>query len=385
MPGQPRACFRFILIQGSNNKTQPPTIPATRNPRSFADMRFDEMTVQAVKTQLNSLQAAQPALPADLDVAGPVHANPHHGGPHPATKIFRATSSSLPYDLAIKAVDTGSKPDAGLWFEREADVLDQLAKQQDPDRLNLTSQLHLADAASGLLVTEWLEGRNLRRHFYLNMFFEQRRNVGIAAAGRWLSRLHDTWGRDTVRFDTSAFLEVIHTRIQENSGDRHDRHLRYLEVLRGAAARLADQPNVISLQHGDFSPNNLVIANDKLDLRAFDFSNPVAAPIEMDMAHFLLNRTVRLGTRLRTGSTSGLWQQAPQWQAFSKGYFGTPDHPPGPWLSWYALRTLLARAPFLHRFSQEPSRSRVDRFDRARELRRVEGLIEILAEDLSHG
>ncbi len=345
-------------------------------------MKFDEITVQAVKTRLNSLQAEQPALPVDLHVTGPVHANPHNGGPHPATKIFRGTSSSLPYDLAIKAVDTGSKPEAGLWFEREADVLDRLDKEQDPDRPGLTSRLHLADAASGLLVSEWLEGRNLRRHFYLNRFFEQRRNAGIEAAGRWLSRLHHTWGRKTVRFDTSEFLQEIHTRIRGNSGDRRDRHLKYLEVLQGATSRLADEPNTVSLQHGDFSPNNLVIANHQMDLRSFDFSNPVAAPIEIDMAHFLLNRTVRLETRLKASSTSGLWQQTPQWQAFSLGYFGAPDHAPGRWLSWYAARTLLARAPYLHRFSLETSRSRIDRFDRRRELRRVEGLIEILAEDL---
>lgn len=345
-------------------------------------MNFDEMTLQAVKTQLTTLQGAYPTLPADLQVAGPVHANPHNGGPHPATKIFRGASPSLPYDLAIKAVDTNSKPDAGLWFDREADVLGQLDQEHNPGHPPLTARLLLADSESGILVTEWLEGRNLRKHFYLNMFLEHRRNAGIAAAGRWLSRLHDTWGRDTVRLDTSKFVQEINARIVANSADRHDLHQRYLEVLRAAAARLAEEPSIVSLQHGDFSPNNLVIANEQLDLRSFDFSNPVMAPIEIDMAHFLLNRTVRLGTRLKAGSSSGLWQQTPQWQAFSLGYFGTPDHAPGRWLSWYALRTLLARAPFLYRFSRETSRSRIDRFDRHRELRRVEGLIDILAKDL---
>ena len=345
-------------------------------------MKFHEMTSQAVKNQLNSLQAANPALPADFRVSGPVHANPHNGGPHPATKIFRGTSSSLPYDLAIKAVDTDSKPNAGLWFEREADVLRQLEKNQPPDHPGLTARLHLADAASGLLVTEWLEGRNLRKHFYLNMFREHHRNAGITAAGRWLSRLHDSWGRETVSFDTSEFVREIHARILANSGDRQDRHLNYLEVLQAAVLKLADEPNIVSLQHGDFSPNNLVIANDQMDLRSFDFSNPVAAPIEIDIAHFILNRTVKLGTRLRAGSTSDPWQQTPQWQAFSLGYFGVPDHPPGRWLSWYALRTLLARAPFLNLFSQDSSRSRIERFDRRKELRRVESLIAILADDL---
>lgn len=340
------------------------------------------MTTQAVRVQLSRLGATDPALPADLLVSGPVHANPHNGGPHPATKIFRGSSPSLPYGLAIKAVDTSSKPDAGLWFEREAGVLRHLDEDQDRDHPGLTARLHVADIASGLMVTEWLEGRNLRKHFYLNMFREQRRNEGITAAGKWLSRLHDTWGRETAVFDTSGFVQDIHTRILANSGDRKGRHLKYLEVLQAAASKLADEPGVVSLQHGDFSPNNLVIANDQMDLRSFDFSNPAPAPVEIDMAHFLLNRTVKLGTSLRSGSPSGPWQETPQWQAFSLGYFGVADHPPGRWLSWYALRTLLARAPFLNLFSQDRSRSRIERFDRRRELRRVESLIEVLAEDV---
>jgi hypothetical protein len=90
-------------------------------------------------------------------------------------------------------------------------------------------------------------------------------------------------------------------------------------VLQGAAAELADEPSVVSLQHGDFGPNNLGITNQQMNLRSFDFSNLVAAPIETDMAHFLLNRTVRMGTKLKTGSPSRLWQQTPQWQAFSLG------------------------------------------------------------------
>lgn len=345
-------------------------------------MNFHEMTADAVKAQLENLQAANSALPKDLAVSGPVHSNPHNGGLHPATRIFRGTSPSLPYVLAIKAVDTESKPDASLWFEREAGVLETFAGKRGQAHPGLTARLHLADANSGLLVTEWLEGRNLRKHFYLNRFSERRRNMGIAAAGKWLSRLHDALGRTTTGFDTSEFLQEIQDRIQSNSGDRRDAHLRYLDVLEAGVLKLAGEPNITSLQHGDFSPNNLVIANDRMDLRSFDFSNPQVAPVEIDIAHFLLNRTVRLEARLKTGSPHKRLRHTPQWQAFSLGYFGVPDHPPGRWLTWYALRALLARAPFLSLFSRDKSRTLIDRFDRRRELNRVENMMAILARDL---
>ena len=345
-------------------------------------MNFHEMTADAVKTQLENLQAANSALPGDIVVSGPVHSNPHNAGLHPATRIFRGTSPSLPYVLAIKAIDTDSKPDAGLWFQREAGVLEALHSKQDHAHTGLTACLHLADANSGLLVTEWLKGRNLRKHFYLNMFSQSRRNKGITAAGKWLSRLHDSMGRDTIVFDTSEFVQEIRNRISANSGDRRDRHLRYLDVLEAGVLKLAGEPNTASLQHGDFSPNNLVIANKKMDLRSFDFSNPQVAPVEIDIAHFLLNRTVRLEAGLKAGSGQNLWQQTPQWQAFSQGYFGEPDHPPGRWLTWHALRTLLSKAPFLSLFSKDMSRTLIDRFDRRRELHRVENLMAILAQDL---
>lgn len=347
-------------------------------------MNFHEMTADAVKAQLENLQAANSALPKDLVVSGPVHSNPHNGGPHPATRIFRGTSSSLPYVLAIKAVDTGSKTGASVWFEREASVLETLHSKQSKSYPGLAARLHVADAASGLLVTEWLEGRNLRTHFYLNMFSQSRCNTGIAAAGKWLSRLHDTMGREIATFDTSDFVQDIRDRIQTNSGDHRDAHFRYLDVLEAAVVKLADEPNTVSLQHGDFSPNNLVITNDVMDLRTFDFSNPRVAPIEIDCARFLLNRTVKLGADFGRDSARNPWQQTPQWQAFSLGYFGEPDHAPGPWLSWYGLRALLERAPFLNLFANDRSRSFLERLDRRRELNRLEGLMLILASDLDH-
>ncbi len=345
-------------------------------------MNFHEMTADAVKAQLENLQAANSALPNDLVVSGPVHSNPHNGGPHPATRIFRGASPSLPYDLAIKAVDTDSKPDAGLWFQREADVLETLDAKQHHARPGLTACLHLADADSGLLVTEWLAGRNLRKHFYLNMFSQSRRNVGITAAGKWLRRLHDTLEHQTQIFDTSEFLLDIRNRIQVNSGDRRELHFRYLDVLETAAAKLADEPNTVSLQHGDFSPNNLVIANKNMDLRCFDFSNPRIAPIEIDCARFLLNRAVKLGADFSRDGGHSPWQQTPQWQAFSLGYFGAPNHAPGQWLSWYGLRALMERAPFLSLFANDGSRSLLERLDRRRELNRLESLMLILASDL---
>lgn len=204
------------------------------------------------------------------------------------SNIFYAECSAYPVPLAIKqCFGPGRAGPAGADARSQFDALRQVSERMaDDGGFTVPTPFDLIEDA-GLLITEWISGRPLtglltdpRTPFAYKLDYVER-------AGRWLRNMHAAHMLSPGPVLVDDMLDQL-TAIMAGPS----RHLFFAKVMGkvmddlvavAASVREVDLPR--SWLHGDYKPDNVLIASDRtvgIDLE-LKFENCVV----FDLAHFL--------------------------------------------------------------------------------------------------
>jgi hypothetical protein len=197
--------------------------------------------------------------------------------------LFKAVSPQAPWPLAVKVYCTAT-PDA--LPGRQLRVL-----RQYHDAMAGRADLKVPTPWAALpehraLMMEWIDAPRVDK--LLNRTSRTDRSHIMAAAGRWLRHFHDQ-GEHTVRLlGDLDLLRPLNT-LMGSSGlaTAPDPAFRTAyATLQDCVRELGDVPIPLVTAHGDFSPANLFLGDDRVV--GFDFKAHKARPAPRDIMHFLV-------------------------------------------------------------------------------------------------
>ena len=198
--------------------------------------------------------------------------------------LFKAASPQAPWPLAIKVYCT-AMPDA--LPARQLQVIRQYHDAM-AGRADLTVPTPWAALPKHrALMMEWIDAPRVDK--LLNGAFGRAdRSRIMTAAGRWLRHFHDQGGHDVRPLGDLDLLRPFNT-LMGSSGlaTAPDPAFRSTyATLQDCVRELADVPVTLVTAHGDFSPANLFLSDDRAV--GFDFKAHKARPAARDIMHFLV-------------------------------------------------------------------------------------------------
>jgi hypothetical protein len=205
--------------------------------------------------------------------------------------VLRARSASLGLEVAVKVFDITSAGDERRAV-RQYEALQKfhpLLKQGD-GRYRVPAP-HAFFPEQYTLIMEWIDAPSLARLLFTRMAMPGRRLDAVAEAGRWLRRYHEASELKLAPLDAAHFVRRLQQRF--NARPDLERLLDRDPVLVKTARRLHDQAATLqgiavttALNHGDFTPFNLLVAPQRVT--GIDFWGRPRGPVATDLARMLV-------------------------------------------------------------------------------------------------
>jgi hypothetical protein len=198
--------------------------------------------------------------------------------------LFKAASPQAPWPLAVKVYCT-AVPDA--LPARQLQVLRQYHDSM-AGRADLTVPAPWAALPKHrALMMEWIDAPRVDK--LLNRAFGRTdRSRIMAAAGRWLRHFHDQGEQDVRPLGDLDLLRPLNTIMgsAELAAAPDPAFRTAYAALQDCVRDLGDVPVALVTAHGDFSPPNLFLGDDRAV--GFDFKAIKARPAAHDIMHFLV-------------------------------------------------------------------------------------------------
>ena len=219
--------------------------------------------------------------------------------------ILRATLAKREVVLRIPLSAKGLKPMTREWTE-----LTRAHAYMSDGPYQVVQPVHF-DPESGLTVISFVEGTPLMT--YLRKLDKSLRATPYAEAGAWLQRYisptlteRPANPRHWLQKAKSAMESQPHARLRDVEG-------RIFRQMRHLSKRIADHDWQVAITHGDFHPNNLILADDALI--GIDTGGSAVAPVAKDLARSLTHMARR---GLMFGKTRTFGMDAAAYEALSR-------------------------------------------------------------------
>ncbi len=245
--------------------------------------------------------------PLDLQITRKVRVHSHTS--HPATAHYHARSRDGSEEYCVKFFDTSTEEKL-MFFQTEARLLQELNQKTLGSSVAMTPAVHLADAKSGILVMDWLNGFSMKSSLAAAKYSADRRNRLLRLSAQWLRQFHEISGIERKPANASAIFEKLQVSIR-NMTDHHRDLLLSDEIIARATDRLGQLAPMMdelsvewSLHHRDFTPSNLIVSHKGSAVRGIDFGKASqTAPVSLDLATFIV-RAHDIGSGLVSAGVS---------------------------------------------------------------------------------
>lgn len=259
------------------------------------------MSKEDVRAQVLRSAQEQNLHAFDLQITRKVRVHSHTG--HPATAHYHARSQDGSAEYCIKLFDTSTEEKL-KFFQREARLLEKLNQKKLGNSVAMTPAVHLADANSGILVMDWLNGYSMKSSLTAANYSTDRRNRLLQLSAQWLRQFHQVSGIERKPANASAIFEKLQVSIQKMTDHHRNLFLGDETITRaiyrlGQLAPAMDELSVEwGLHHRDFTPSNLIVTHKGSVVRGIDFGKASQnAPVSLDLATFIV-RAHDVGTGL---------------------------------------------------------------------------------------
>jgi len=250
------------------------------------------MSKEDVRAHVLRSAQEQNLHPFDLQITRKVRVHSHTS--HPATAHYHARSRNGSEEYCIKFFDTSTEEKL-MFFQTEARLLEELNQKTLGSSVAMTPAVHLADAKSGILVMDWLNGFSMKSSLAAANYSADRRNRLLQLSAQWLRQFHAASGIERKPANASAIFEKLQINIQNMTDHHRNLLLSDESVVRGIdrlgqLAPAMDELSVEwSLHHRDFTPSNLIVSHKGSAVRGIDFGKASGnAPVSLDLATFIV-------------------------------------------------------------------------------------------------
>jgi tRNA A-37 threonylcarbamoyl transferase component Bud32 len=166
--------------------------------------------------------------------------------------------------------------------EHQTNALKELYSINTETGRHLCPEVYPLMAEMGAVATEYIEGPVLTDYLLDPKITSQEKSEILEKAGKWITVIHDNYlaGRDLVPHEKI----LINLRGALNSAALHERGADAFKLLEESCRLLKDQKVKITKLHGDFNPNNLIVASN--DVIGIDTSLRFTEASLRDIAYF---------------------------------------------------------------------------------------------------
>lgn len=269
------------------------------------------------------------------------------GETHPSTAHYFCKVSKDSRAYCVKLLDVSSEA-AQAFFKREVDALRVLGDVSNDGRTALSPKLYIADARTGVIVMDWLDGNSLKHQLRRNMFLLRDSGELLAGAGVWLRRYHMTYGIEIKPAPAMQMLSDLEERLaglpsharEELYGD--ERFLKALAHVRDHALALDGKDVEWSLHHQDFTPSNLIFDPHTMRMGGVDFGySTLSQPVAIDLARFSLRAAdVTTFYYLQTAKVAATFESV------RRGYNNSWSADEIAWMGWCVSRLIVQQLMF---------------------------------------
>ncbi len=309
--------------------------------------KVTRMSREEVRALVSRAAQEQELHPLDLQITRKIRVRSHTD--HPTTAHFHAHSQDRSAEYCIKLFDTSTLENQ-KFFQREASLLERLSHAKVGQSVSMTPEVRLADATTGILVMEWLNGFSMKSSLFFANYSTGRRNRLLRLSGEWLRQFHEVCGIERKPAEASVVVGRLKADINKMT-DRERALVLSDGAITSAMALLNERAPVMDkalvewgLHHRDFTPSNLIVSHKGTVVRGIDFGKASAdAPVSLDLASFIV-RSCDSGANLQfAGSNIGDLRLKGTIEAVLNGYSQHLSAADRSWMMWSILYRSVAK------------------------------------------
>lgn len=342
------------------------------------------MSKEDVRALVSSSAQEQDLHPLDLQVTRKVRARAHTS--HPATAHYHARSKNGSAECCIKLFDTSTK-EKRIFFQREARLLEELSHRKFGRSVPITPAVHLANAKTGILVMEWLNGFSMKSSLIFANYSRDRRNRLLRLSAQWLRHFHETCGIERKPAEASVMIEKLQAAIDKMT-DQHHNLLQSDKSITRAIALLSERAPVMDktlvewgLHHRDFTPSNLIVCHKGNVVRGIDFGKASDnAPVSLDLASFIVRTCYSGVDPLFAGTSLDDFRLKDTMEAVLNGYTQQLSDADRDWMMWCVLYRSVTKNVSYYSTSGATGRSIPRRMNSYLNRRKVTRLMQIVCD-----